>query len=128
MQLHDRFIPHPVWGGQEAAADEEFLYIVVPMFFNDRLIVVRSGSPEAMYGWCFKKGPYALAAVAMWDPDTQDEPILWHKRVGDTRQAPRRDHDPDYNRPRCVHGSYLHDRICDVDPLCSKMHSRQGIR
>ena len=48
--------------------------------------------------------------MAAWDPDTQDEPTGWHKRpTTPARQAPRRDEQPDYNRPRCVHGCYLHD-------------------
>lgn len=42
--------------------------------------------------------------------DTQDEPAGWHKRpTWPVRQAPRRDEEPDHNRPRCVHGCYLHD-------------------
>jgi hypothetical protein len=125
MQLHETFIPHPDWGGQEAAADGDMLYLVCPMFYNARLIVVPRSSPEALYGWCFKSAPYALAALAMWEPDIQDEPLFWHKRAGEARLAPHREKEIQFNLPRCRHGSYLHDGVCDVDPLCSEM-PRQG--
>lgn len=124
MKLHEEFIPDPLWEGIEAAADGECRYIVVRMIYNHRLTVVRDGWPIALHGWCFKTAPHALAALGAWEPDTQDEPLFWHKRAGEPRLAPHRHHDLDYNRPRCVHGSYLHDRACDIDPFCKEM--RQG--
>jgi len=120
MQLHDTFIPDPVWGGLEAAADGECRYIIVRMFFDHRLVVVKDGSPIALHDWCFKDMAHAIAAAVAWDPETQDEPFLWHKRAGEPRFAPQRDHNLDYNRPRCVHGSYLHEQACEIDPFCEE--------
>jgi len=123
MQLHDECTPDAFWRGHEVAADSEFRYLVVPMIYNHRLIMVRPGSPEAAHGWCFKTSTHAIAAIAMWEPDTQDEPLLWHKRAGDLRRAPHRDQEPDYNRPRCTHGTYLHEQQCDIDPFCPAMEA-----
>jgi hypothetical protein len=125
MQLHDEAIPRPNWGGMEYAADGEWHYVVERMLYNFRLHAVRDGSLGPAHGWCYKTLPHAVAALGAWDPDTQDEPLFWHKRAGLPRRAPERDHDPDYNRPRCVHGSYLHERACDIDPFCKEFH-RQG--
>lgn len=125
MRLHDNPIFTPEWEAAELAADGTYRYLIVPMGRNYRLVGIdRYAMPN--YDWCFKSYQLALAALIAWNPDTQDEPLFWHKRAGALRQAPHRDHDPDYNSPRCVHGSYLHDRVCDIDPLCNEMPPRQG--
>lgn len=125
MQLHEQSIPRPEWGGMEFAADGEWYFVIERMLYNFRLHVIREGSLGPMHGWCFKTLPHAVAALAMWEPETQDEPTLWHKRAGEPRYAPRRGEEPEYNMPRCVHGSYLHEPPCDVDPFCREM-DRQG--
>lgn len=120
MRLLDVPVYNPAWKATELAADTACRYLIVPMGWNRRLIGVdQRNFPQ--YGWCFKTRQHALAALVAWDPDTQDEPLFWHKRAEGLRRAPRRDHNPDYNLPRCVHGSYLHDRVCDIDPFCEEM-------
>lgn len=127
MQLHDEpFTYNAEWQSAELATDGTHRYLIVPMGWNQRIIGIDRYS-QPVFGWCFKSGHHAMAALVAWDPDTQDEPILWHKRAGEPRQAPYRDHNLEHNRPRCVHGSYLHDRVCDIDPLCREMQ-RQGSR
>jgi hypothetical protein len=125
MQLHEQ--PHALnaaWKAAELATDGTHRYLIVRMGLNHRLIGIDERNMPT-YGWCFKTYHHAYAALLLWEPDTQDEPLFWHKRAGEPRRAPGRDHNPDYNRPRCVHGSYLHDRVCDIDPFCSEM-PRQG--
>jgi hypothetical protein len=80
------------------------------MFYNHRLICVPDDSlGGAAYGWCYADATTLHLSATLFDPDTQDEPLGWHKRAGaDIRRAPHRDKDPDHNRPRCAHGSYLH--------------------
>lgn len=127
MHLHEEPYPfNAMWGSVELATDGAHRYLIVPMGLNQRLIGIDSYEMP-VYGWCFKSGHHAMAALVAWDPYTQDEPILWHKRAGELRQAPCRDLNLDYNRPRCVHGSYLHERVCDINPLCREM-PRQGSR
>lgn len=112
------------YGHIRLAEDEEFYYECWPQGFNDRLVVVEKNDPYRGYefGWCFEKrdGLMVKAALLIWDPETQDEPQLWHKRPGmNVRRAPRRDEDPQYNRPRCIHGSYM-DEPCARDPYCQR--------
>lgn len=124
MQLLDMPIFNSAWRNAELAAYGDHRYLIVPMGRNHRLIGIDEDQTPT-YGWCFRSYTLAFAALTAWDPDTQDEPLFWHKRAGEPRQAPQRDHNPDYNRPRCIHGSYLHDQKCDIDPFCSEM-PRQG--
>jgi len=110
--------PAPVWdehwSGYELATDATHRYLWLWQGYNIRLIAVPRDDPESMgydHGWCYPRNPGTVAdAVLAWDPDTQDEPVGWHKRpTAPVRQAPRRDEQPDYNRPRCVHGCYIAD-------------------
>lgn len=109
---------HPVpiwddhWQGYELAADDSRRYLWLWHGYNIRLIAVPLDDTLGYdHGWCYPRDPALVAAaVAAWDPDTQDEPTGWHKRpTMPVRRAPRHDEQPDYNRPRCVHGCYLHD-------------------
>ncbi|WP_406170234.1 hypothetical protein OIE52_39050 [Streptomyces canus] len=100
------------WQGEELAADDTHRYLWLWQGFNIRLVAVPHDDDLGYdHGWCYPRDPAIVrAAVAAWNPDTQDEPAGWHKRpTQPARQAPRRDEEPDYNQPRCVHGSYLHD-------------------
>lgn len=89
--------PQPVWDehwqGYELATDATHRYLWLWQGFNIRLIAVprdESGWGGYDHGWCYPRDPQAVAdAMASWDPDTQDERL-------------------DPNRPRCVHGCYLH--------------------
>lgn len=112
------------YGHIRLAEDERYFYECWPQGFNDRLVLVEKDDVHRGYefGWCFRKlgGAAVTASLAVWDPDTQDEPLGWHKRPGmNLRRAPRRDEDPEYNRPRCVHGSYM-DEPCERDPFCKR--------
>lgn len=127
MQLHDVPTLNTAWKAMELADDGEHRYLIIPMGRNWRLIGIdRHDVPD--YGWCYKTRKHAYAGLLMWDPVTHDEPLLWHKRAGEHRRAPWREANPEYNQTRCVHGSYLNDRACDVDRLCIEMRSRQGTR
>jgi hypothetical protein len=127
MRLHELVVQRPDWGGIEVAADEQFTYVICRMLYTHRLHVIRKGPgiTVATYAWCFKKLPLAVAAVGVWDPETQNEPLWWHKRAGETRYAPRQHEQAEYNLPRCIHGSYLHQPSCDIDPFCHEV-PRQG--
>lgn len=115
--------PIPIEEGLRLGEDDDYIYEMWPQLFNDRLVLRVKRSPmEWRYGWCFQKmdGLAVAAAFAVWDPDTEDEPVGWHKRPGhEVRKAPRRDTKPDYNRPRCVHGGYMHEP-CARDPYCPR--------
>lgn len=102
------------WQGEELAADDTHRYLWIWQGFNIRLIAVPKDDPECLgydHGWCFPRDPSVVRdAVAEWDPDIEDEPSGWHKRpTVPVRRAPRRAEAPSYNRPRCVHGCYVHD-------------------
>lgn len=113
MRLHTPPVYDDHWQGLELAADDTHRYLTIEQGWNIRLIAVPADEHEAWrydYGWCYPRDPAAIAAsVAAWDSDRQDEPLGWHKRPTEIRQAPRRDEDPHYNRPRCAHGCYLDD-------------------
>jgi hypothetical protein len=111
-----RHHPEPIfdshWEGEELATDDTYRYIWLWQGFNIRLIAVPVDDANSWgydHGWCYPRDPSVVrASVAAWDSDVQDEPMGWHKRpTGHPRRAPRRDDDPHYNRPRCVHGCYI---------------------
>lgn len=61
------------------------------MIFNNR-ITIGDVDDEMGYshGWCYDKGIAAYAALAVWDPETQDEPPDYKKRATPGhRRAPR---------------------------------------
>jgi hypothetical protein len=116
-------IPDPDWQGHVIAESTGFRWLAVRQLFNWRLVGVAVDAEPmdgATWGWCYTD-PHALAAaVRIWDPGVQDEPLGWHKRPTDTiRKAPHRAEDPEYNRPRCVHGNYIDtSTACGHDPYC----------
>ncbi|MFE3378781.1 hypothetical protein [Streptomyces anulatus] len=112
MKLHEPPVLDLHWEGYELAADTTHRFLWIPQGSNLRLIAVPIDAPESMgydHAWCYPRDPDVItSAVAVWDPDTQDEPTGWHKRpTHPVRRAPRRDQDLEYNRPRCHHGSLL---------------------
>lgn len=122
----DRFWTHPDHhpsSGLVIGQSSDCRWIITQMTFNWRLIGVpveyAESNPE--YGWCFASPAALMLAANAWDPETQDEPLGWHKRAGIPRRAPRRDELKEYNQPRCVHGSYLHE-TCAVDPYHCREH------
>ncbi|MFJ2882406.1 MULTISPECIES: hypothetical protein [unclassified Streptomyces] len=112
MKFHERPILDTHWEGYELAADDTHRYLWIWQGYNIRLIAVPKG-PDGDWAydhaWCYPRDPELVsAAVAEWDSNTQNEPGGWHKRpTYPVRRAPRYDKDPEYNRPRCVHGAYL---------------------
>lgn len=73
------------WGG--------WLVQIMPMLFNDRLVLTPASYVGAVYdyGWCYPKGGAALAAALTWNPDTEGEPAGYVKAVGwRTREAGER--------------------------------------
>lgn len=107
--------PEPIldvhWQGYELAADDTHRYLWLWHGFNIRLVAVPIDDQLGYdHGWCYPRDPGLVAdAVSIWNPETQDEPLGWHKRpTHPVRRAPRRDEAPDHNRPRCVHGCYIH--------------------
>lgn len=129
--LKEAFTPEPWNSGSRAGrvvADAAGCWwMSTPMSFtNYRLI----GIPKALrgteqewipaWGWCFRGELALMAAVSVWDPLTEDEPLGWHKRAGDPRRAQMRHQKMDYNQLRCVHGSYLAHGECAVDRHCQE--------
>jgi hypothetical protein len=111
MHHHPRPRYDDHWEGQELAADDTHRFVWLWYGFNIRLLAVPHGIHGMTawdYGWCYPRDPELVAAaVAGWNADVQDEPLGWHKRpCMPVRRAPRRDEDPHYNRPRCLHGCY----------------------
>jgi hypothetical protein len=109
---HPTPIHDPHWEGDELAHDDTHRFVWIWQGFNIRLIAVPKNEDGAWsydHAWCFPRDPEGVArAVGEWDPDTQDEPMGWHKRpTNPARRAPRREAEPHYNRDRCVHGCYL---------------------
>lgn len=110
------------------AEDATHRWILLSFGYNMRLITVPHGERNGWdYGWCYPRDEAAVrAALESYDPDTQDEPMGWHKRPGaDVRRAPRRDECPEYNRPRCQHGAYLAE-ACQ-DRFCPDRSSRSAV-
>lgn len=100
------------WEGYVLGEDATHRFLWIWQGFNIRVIAVPHSNTDVYdYGWCFPRDPQAVEeAVAAWDPDTQDEPTGWHKRpTAPVRRAPRREEEPEYNRPRCQHGDYIAD-------------------
>lgn len=62
------------WGG--------WLLQIMPMIFNDRLVLTPKMAPKVYdYGWCFPKGGAAWLAAAAWDLEAQAEPSGYIKAV-----------------------------------------------
>lgn len=100
------------WEAYEVTSDDTHRFLWMWHGFNIRVIGVPKDEAQAMgydWGWCYPRDPgLVVEHLRAWDPSTQDEPIGWYKRpTAMVRRAPLRDHDPEYNRPRCVHGCYI---------------------
>ena len=68
---------------------EHWIVSVTPMIFNDRIVLThRNEYPWFVTaGWCYDKGGAAHLAAAVWDPETQHEPV-GYKKVAAERPAP----------------------------------------
>lgn len=68
------------WGG--------WLVQVVPMIFNDRLVLTPKTAQYVYdYGWCYDKGPAAYVAARAWNPETEGEPPGFKKAAAGGREA-----------------------------------------
>lgn len=129
MKLIDQPEWNDVWQGETMAVEDDVHWICLPMIFNQRLIgVLDDGNTfGATWGWCYGSREAVREAVQGWDPQTQDEPMGWHKRAsGPVRMAPRREEDVEYNRARCAHGSYLHSGTCERTVVCDDFRRRRS--
>lgn len=87
MELYDAFTTDKYgtvtigeWGG--------WYVQVVPMIFNDRLVLTPKHSPFVYdFGWCYDKGPAPYVAAKVWDPQTQAEPPGYKKAAAGGRRA-----------------------------------------
>jgi hypothetical protein len=62
---------------------EDYLIEVVPMIYNHRVVMTPKSCLDCYdYGWCFPSLLAAIAALRLWDPVTEREPIGFIKRVG----------------------------------------------
>lgn len=104
--------------GRIVARSSDTRWAAVHMGFNWRLMDLREDGCYS-FGWCYRNRLAILAAVAVWDPDVQDEPLGWHKRAGEIRRAPHREEAPQYNRDRCVHGTYADAMFCARARVCA---------
>lgn len=132
MKIHDTPLYDEAWQGTEVARDAHWRYLWLWYGFNIRVIVVPA-RPGLLFGgyewsWCYSRdgGPEAVVeALAAWDPDTQDEPLGWHKRPGGAlRRAPRRDPYNPYNQVRCEHGAYITEQ-CHTEVCHDMLHLRE---
>ncbi len=66
---------------------EHWIVSVAPMIFNDRVLLTsREEYPWTWTaGWCYDKGGAAGLAAAVWDPETEREPIGYKKVAADAR-------------------------------------------
>ncbi|MEW2250414.1 hypothetical protein AB0907_24105 [Streptomyces sp. NPDC006975] len=126
MNLIEKPETDALWQGLVVAREAGCRWIAVRMLFNHRLICVPDdGDSNAAYGWCYRSLAALITSAAVFEPDTQDEPLGWHKRAGgDIRRAPHRDQDPDHNRARCVHGSYYDAGFCEHAEVCPEFLHR----
>lgn len=125
MELIENSEVDPRWedslhpdSGRIVARSSDTRWAAVHMGFNWRLVGLEKNGCYS-FGWCYRNRRAILAAVAVWDPDVQDEPLGWRKRAGGMRRAPRREEDPQYNRARCVHGTYVDATFCERVRVCA---------
>jgi hypothetical protein len=100
--------------GMLVAADKDHFYVLVPMFGNNYRLVLSplEDISDWTYGWCYEGDLAPMLALRVWDPQTENEPVGWKKRpTARIRIAPDAAAKPEYNRPRCVHGNYMADRV-----------------
>lgn len=68
---------------------ENWVVAVMPMAFNDRVILCRHWEWTEVRGyvagWCYDKGGAAALAAMAWDPETERTPVGWKKQACDGR-------------------------------------------
>lgn len=57
---------------------------ICPMLFNHRVVLTPKACTQFHdVGWCYPSLLAAVAAVEVWDPETELEPVGYLKRVGE---------------------------------------------
>ena len=54
---------------------------VVPMIYNDRIVIGTDPEHQYEHGWCYDKGGLAVLCALIWDPAIEDEPIGYKKKA-----------------------------------------------
>lgn len=63
------------WGG--------YLIQILSMGFNERIVMTPAAFRGVIdYGWCYDRGPTALMAALVWNPETEAEPAGFKKVAG----------------------------------------------
>lgn len=137
FRLYDEPVPNDR-GGEftpmfTAGEDDLYWYDFARYGFNHRLMLTPKAAPQGWdWAWCFRGPRELVAGLFVWNPETQNEPLGWHKRPTylRSRVAPRAAEQPEYNRLRCIHGCYPEDGICGVDRFCAaamqRLHDEQN--
>lgn len=68
------------WGG--------YLIQILSMGFNNRIVLAPKGTLVFDYGWCYDRGPTALMAALIWNPETEAEPVGFKKVAGAAGREP----------------------------------------
>jgi len=88
------YYPEPVadkWGTVTVGEWGGYLIQIMPMIYNDRLVMAPKRAPLLYdYGWCYPKGVAAMLAALTWDPAEFGEPHGFIKRIGPVRAADTR--------------------------------------
>jgi len=79
------------WGGLLVTETATDAVVLLSMIWNDRIVLLPLSNPLSWeYGWCYDKaGRAGLMAALVWDPDTEDEPLGFKKRVTALNLPPR---------------------------------------
>lgn len=73
--------------GEVVKVTEHWIVAVVPMIFNDRIVLCDVDDWEIEYvaGFCYDKGPAAPLAAMAWDPEVEQYPVGYKKIACDSR-------------------------------------------
>lgn len=75
--------------GHVVKVTPRWVVAVVPMIYNDRVVLCRRERDEwrtgYVAGWCYDKGGAAGLAALAWDPERDAEPAGYRKKAVDSR-------------------------------------------
>jgi hypothetical protein len=88
MELLPQPFPVNEYGAVTVAHWGGWIVQVLPMLYNDRLVLTPEQHPLIYdYGWCYPKGPAAILAAHIWDPEMEAEPVGYIKAILPGRRA-----------------------------------------
>jgi hypothetical protein len=79
------------WNDEQQAnvvkVTENWIVAVTPMIYNDRIILATHAGWKWGYtaGFCYDKGPAAILAASLWNPETERYPLGYKKIACDSR-------------------------------------------